>query len=68
MEQRTGRLTLKLLLSDKEALRELAKEQGETMAVLVRRLIRRELRVRDSQPRAGLGTGPTSTLEEEQRG
>ena len=43
MAPQTERLTLKILQRDKEELRHLAAREGETMAVLVRRLIRREL-------------------------
>ena len=39
----TERLALRILQRDKEALRRLAAKQGETMAVVARRLIRQEL-------------------------
>lgn len=41
MSSKTERLTVKLLRSDKLALERLAREEGEAMAVIVRRLIRR---------------------------
>jgi hypothetical protein len=46
MIHKTERLALKMLQRDKEALRCLAARQGETMAVVARRLIRRELKRR----------------------
>ena len=50
MTIKTERLALKVLRRDKEALRLLAAREGETMAVLVRRLIRRELQVHGLLP------------------
>ena len=40
----TERLSLKILQTDKLALRRLARAQGESMSVLVRRILRDELR------------------------
>ena len=42
MTHPTERLGLKVLAGDKEALRQLAKAEGEAMAVVVRCLIRQE--------------------------
>ena len=39
----TDRLNLKLLRSDKFALKEMADSEGEPMSVIVRRLLRKEL-------------------------
>ena len=50
MLPRTERLTLKMLRRDKEALRRLAASEGEAIAVLMRRLIRRELQARGLLP------------------
>ena len=50
MVPRTERLTLTVLKSDKDGLRRLAAMEGEAVAVLVRRLIRRELKARGSSP------------------
>jgi hypothetical protein len=46
----TERLALKVLQRDKEVLRRLAQAEGEAMAVVVRRLIRKEARERGLLP------------------
>ena len=44
MSIETERLSLKILQSDKVALRRLSRDEGEPMSVLVRRILRNELR------------------------
>jgi len=46
----TERLTLRVLRTDKVALRRLAKAEGETMSVVVRRILRDELERRNMLP------------------
>lgn len=46
----TERLSLKILRADKVALRRLAKAEGETMSVVVRRILRDELERRNMLP------------------
>ena len=46
----TERLTLRVLRADKVALRRLAKAEGETMSVVVRRILRDELERRNMLP------------------
>lgn len=46
MTQTVDRLNLKILRRDKEALERLAISEGETMSVIIRRLVRKELKRR----------------------
>lgn len=48
--KKDDRLVLKVLASDKTALRRLAEAEGEAMAVVVRRLIREEAKRRHLWP------------------
>jgi len=48
METKTERLTLKLLTTDKEALQRIATSEGEAMAVVIRKLIRKAARQLDT--------------------
>ena len=50
MRLKTERLTLKVALLDKEALRRIAAIEGESMSTVVRRLIRREAQRRRLMP------------------
>jgi hypothetical protein len=50
MLPRTESLNLKVLQTDKRALRRLAKLEGESMSVVVRRILRDELRRRGLSP------------------
>jgi hypothetical protein len=50
MLPRTENLNLKVLQTDKMALRRLAKLEGESMSVVVRRILRDELRRRGLSP------------------
>lgn len=43
----TERLSLKILRADKMALRQLARAEGEPMSVVVRRILRKELKHRN---------------------
>lgn len=47
---KTVRLAVKVLASDKAELERKAKAEGEPMAVIVRRAIRRELQAQPGQP------------------
>ncbi len=40
MQEKTERLSIKLLPTDKQALKELAEKEGESMAFVIRKLIR----------------------------
>jgi hypothetical protein len=68
MSPNTNRFALKLAQRDKEALRKIATKEGETMAVVVRRLIREAARKRGllpseangGEPNEGVGDGSSS--------
>jgi hypothetical protein len=55
MSHRTERLNLKVLQTDKMALRRLARSEGEPMSVIIRRILREELKRRGLWPPAGTG-------------
>lgn len=59
MSHRTERLNLKILQTDKIALRRLAQREGEPMSVIVRRILREEFK------RRGLWS-PTDTNDQNQ--
>ena len=59
MLYQTERLSLKVLQTDKAALRRLARSEGEPMSVIVRRILREEFK------RRGLWS-PTDTNEQAQ--
>ena len=59
MIEKTERLTVKLLPTDKQALQNLARHEGESMAFVVRKLIRQ------AANRSNTAVSPTSQTTEE---
>jgi hypothetical protein len=57
VSMKTEQLKFRVLASDKQALRQIAQFEGESMAVVVRNLIRRRAR------ELGLGRGPPDAVQ-----